>query len=84
MRVELFYDCLSPFSYLAFKVLRRYKPVWGFDLQLRPTLLGGVMVCLNNSCFLDNHIIYSICDPFVSHLMLLLLAFLLRHFLIYL
>lgn len=49
MRVELFYDCLSPFSYLAFKVLRRYKPVWGFDLQLRPTLLGGVMVCLNTA-----------------------------------
>jgi len=44
----LFYDCLSPFSYLAFKVLRRYKPVWGFDLQLRPTLLAGVMAGTKN------------------------------------
>jgi len=48
MRVELFFDCLSPFSYLAFQVLRRYKPVWGYDLQLRPTLLGGVMAATKN------------------------------------
>ena len=44
MRVELFFDCLSPFSYLAFQVLRRYQPVWGYELSLRPTLLGGIMV----------------------------------------
>ena len=41
-RHELFYDCLSPFSYLAFTVLERYQPVWEVDLRLRPLLLGGV------------------------------------------
>ena len=82
MRIELFYDCLSPFSYLAFKVLRRYKPVWGFDLQLRPTLLAGVMVCLNNGLYFQS-VIPS--NELKMHLILLLLAaFLLRHFLIYL
>jgi len=46
--IELFYDCLSPFSYLAFTVLERYQPVWGVDLRLRPLLLGGVMGATKN------------------------------------
>jgi hypothetical protein len=56
--IELFYDCLSPFSYLAFTVLERYQPVWEVDLRLRPLLLGGVMGATKvahslNHCLLD-------------------------------
>eukprot|EP00931_Biecheleriopsis_adriatica_P009857 TRINITY_DN110950_c0_g1_i1.p1 TRINITY_DN110950_c0_g1~~TRINITY_DN110950_c0_g1_i1.p1 ORF type:complete len:246 (-),score=63.18 TRINITY_DN110950_c0_g1_i1:12-749(-) len=45
---EFFFDCLSPFSYFAFQVVRRYKKLWDLDLRLRPTLLGGVMAATKN------------------------------------
>ncbi|XP_028833996.1 glutathione S-transferase kappa 1-like isoform X2 [Denticeps clupeoides] len=41
--VELFYDVLSPYSWLGFEVLCRYRNVWNIDLRLRPTLLSGIM-----------------------------------------
>lgn len=41
--VELFYDVVSPYSWLGFEVLCRYKNVWNIDLKLRPAFLGGVM-----------------------------------------
>ncbi|KAL2084085.1 hypothetical protein ACEWY4_019603 [Coilia grayii] len=40
--VELFYDVISPYSWLAFEVLCRYRNVWNINLKLRPALLGGV------------------------------------------
>jgi len=46
--IELFYDCLSPFSYLAFLVLTRYESLWGVKLELRPVLLGGIMASTGN------------------------------------
>jgi glutathione S-transferase kappa 1 len=47
-RVHFFYDCLSPFSCLAYKVLSRYQHIWPIQLQLRPFLLGGVMAATKN------------------------------------
>ncbi|KAM9782933.1 glutathione S-transferase kappa 1-like [Neosynchiropus ocellatus] len=41
--VELFYDVVSPYSWLAFEVMCRYRTVWNIDLKLRPAFLGGVM-----------------------------------------
>nr|KAF6319537.1 glutathione S-transferase kappa 1 [Myotis myotis] len=41
--VELFYDVLSPYSWLGFEILCRYKNIWNVDLQLRPTSIAGVM-----------------------------------------
>ncbi|KAI5931431.1 glutathione S-transferase kappa 1 [Manis javanica] len=41
--VELFYDVLSPYSWLGFEVLCRYKNIWNINLQLRPSFLAGVM-----------------------------------------
>ncbi|XP_030639676.1 glutathione S-transferase kappa 1 [Chanos chanos] len=41
--VELFYDVVSPYSWLAFEVLCRYRNVWNIDLKLRPAFLGGIM-----------------------------------------
>ncbi|XP_052494812.1 glutathione S-transferase kappa 1 isoform X2 [Budorcas taxicolor] len=41
--LELFYDVLSPYSWLAFEVLCRYKNIWNVSLQLQPTLIGGIM-----------------------------------------
>jgi glutathione S-transferase kappa 1 len=47
-KISFFYDCLSPFSYLAFHALKRYQPVWGIDIELKPFLLGGVMAATKN------------------------------------
>lgn len=41
--VELFYDVLSPYSWLGFEVLCRYQHLWNIKLQLRPTLITGIL-----------------------------------------
>ncbi|XP_016050992.1 PREDICTED: glutathione S-transferase kappa 1 isoform X1 [Miniopterus natalensis] len=41
--LELFYDVLSPYSWLGFEILCRYKNIWNIRLQLRPTLIAGIM-----------------------------------------
>ncbi|XP_053464782.1 glutathione S-transferase kappa 1 [Nycticebus coucang] len=41
--VELFYDVLSPYSWLGFEVLCRYQNIWNINLQLRPSFIAGIM-----------------------------------------
>ncbi|KAM4580668.1 glutathione S-transferase kappa 1-like [Odontesthes bonariensis] len=41
--VELFYDVVSPYSWLGFEIMCRYRNVWDIELKLRPAFLGGVM-----------------------------------------
>lgn len=41
--LELFYDVLSPYSWLGFEVLCRYQHLWNIKLKLRPALLAGIM-----------------------------------------
>lgn len=41
--IELFYDVVSPYSWLGFEVMCRYRHVWNIELRLRPAFLGGVM-----------------------------------------
>eukprot|EP00440_Ansanella_granifera_P023780 gb/GFBE01025829.1/.p1 GENE.gb/GFBE01025829.1/~~gb/GFBE01025829.1/.p1 ORF type:complete len:248 (+),score=55.16 gb/GFBE01025829.1/:1-744(+) len=48
VKFEFFFDCLSPFSYFAFQVVCRYTKIWGIDLQLRPSLLAGIMASTKN------------------------------------
>merc|ERR1712179_342912 len=40
--VELFYDVISPYTWIAFEMLSRYKPVWDLDVKLTPCLTAGV------------------------------------------
>ncbi len=52
IQLQLYYDCLSPFSYLAHSTLRRYaRGPWAerVDLVLRPVLLGGIMAATGNT-----------------------------------
>ncbi|NXL94671.1 GSTK1 transferase, partial [Alectura lathami] len=46
--VELFYDVVSPYSWLGFEVLCRYQHVWKIDLRFRPAFLGGIMHATGN------------------------------------
>lgn len=41
--IELFYDVVSPYSWLGFEVMCRYRNVWDIELKLRPAFLGGIM-----------------------------------------
>ncbi|XP_031795119.1 glutathione S-transferase kappa 1 isoform X3 [Sarcophilus harrisii] len=42
-KLEFFYDLLSPYCWLSFEVLCRYRNIWNINLQLRPTFLAGIM-----------------------------------------
>ncbi|NXK56381.1 GSTK1 transferase, partial [Chauna torquata] len=46
--VELFYDVVSPYSWLSFEVLCRYQHIWNIDLRFRPAFLGGIMQSTGN------------------------------------
>lgn len=48
--VELFYDVVSPYSWMAFEVATRYAAAFPhlFTLRLRPFFLGGVMQATEN------------------------------------
>nr|XP_045016602.1 glutathione S-transferase kappa 1-like [Jaculus jaculus] len=41
--LELFYDVLSPYSWLGFEVLCRYQHLWNVQLQLRPCLFKEIL-----------------------------------------
>lgn len=43
VKVELFYDVVSPYTWFGFEALCRYRSHWNMDLILRPFFLGGVM-----------------------------------------
>lgn len=49
MRIEFFYDVVSPYSLLAFEVVERYAPIWGATVVHRPFFLGGVMQATGNA-----------------------------------
>ncbi|XP_036615532.1 glutathione S-transferase kappa 1 [Trichosurus vulpecula] len=42
-KLELFYDVLSPYSWLGFEILCRYQNIWNITLRLRPTYIAGIM-----------------------------------------
>ena len=41
--IEYFYDVVSPYAYIGYNVLLRYRPIWQNKLILRPVLLGGIL-----------------------------------------
>ncbi|KAG9484919.1 hypothetical protein GDO78_008169 [Eleutherodactylus coqui] len=47
--LELFYDVVSPYSWLGFEILLRYKNIWKIDIQLRPGFTGGIMHATGNT-----------------------------------
>ncbi|EDQ89371.1 uncharacterized protein MONBRDRAFT_32434 [Monosiga brevicollis MX1] len=48
-QIKLFYDVLSPYSYIGFHVMRRYQRIWDVSLQLRPVLIGGIFKNTKNA-----------------------------------
>nr|QCC20787.1 glutathione S-transferase kappa 1 [Clarias magur] len=46
--LEQMYKLDSPYTWLTFQVLCRYRNVWNMELKLRPAFLGGVMQASGN------------------------------------
>nr|CAB3251117.1 glutathione S-transferase kappa 1-like [Phallusia mammillata] len=47
--VELFYDVLSPYTYICFEILTHYNTKWdNMDLKLKPVSLRGIMGLTGN------------------------------------
>lgn len=42
------FDCVSPWSYIGYHVLQRYKEKWPIDIQWQPASLAYIMKYANN------------------------------------
>ncbi|XP_067250614.1 glutathione S-transferase kappa 1 isoform X1 [Chanodichthys erythropterus] len=62
--VELFYDVASPYSWLAFEVLFRYRNVWNIDIELKPAYIRGVLHGSGNRApvLIPNKLLYMASD----------------------
>jgi glutathione S-transferase kappa 1 len=48
MKVELFFDVGSPYSWMAMEVLLRYEHIWKMEVVLVPALVGAVHKATGN------------------------------------
>lgn len=47
--IKLSYDIVSPWSYFAYEILKRYRNEWNIELVLNPIWLGSVMIGSGNT-----------------------------------
>ena len=47
-RIDLFFDCISPYTHISLHLWSRYAKAWPVTLKLRPFFLGGVMKATGN------------------------------------
>ena len=50
-RLEFFFDCGSPWTYLAFHKIEELAAETGAALEWRPILVGGVFNAVNQSVY---------------------------------
>ncbi|HXR36254.1 MAG TPA: DsbA family protein, partial [Candidatus Binataceae bacterium] len=50
-KVEFFYDCSSPWTYLAFSRIEELARRYGAELVWKPILVGGVFNAVNPSVY---------------------------------
>ncbi|XP_051722027.1 glutathione S-transferase kappa 1-like isoform X2 [Ctenopharyngodon idella] len=61
---KLYYDVASPYSWLAFEVLFRYRNVWNIDIELKPAYIRGVLNGSGNRApvLIPNKLLYMASD----------------------
>ncbi|KHJ79901.1 hypothetical protein OESDEN_20438 [Oesophagostomum dentatum] len=51
VQIDLYYDVISPYAWIAFESLLRYERVWSIKVNLKPFSLRGIMqssgICFN-------------------------------------
>jgi len=50
-QVEMFFDCSSPWTYLAFEAILELNKESDFDIEWRPILVGGLFNTINPSVY---------------------------------
>ena len=50
-RVEMFFDCSSPWTYLAFEKILELHEEFDFVLEWKPILVGGLFNTVNPSVY---------------------------------
>ena len=50
-RVEMFFECSSPWTYLAFESILELNKELDFDIEWRPILVGGLFNTINPSVY---------------------------------
>ncbi|KHJ85682.1 hypothetical protein OESDEN_14587, partial [Oesophagostomum dentatum] len=48
VQIDLYYDVISPYAWIAFESLLRYEKVWSIKVNLKPFSLRGIMQSSGN------------------------------------
>eukprot|EP01129_Flabellula_baltica_P000796 TRINITY_DN10748_c0_g1_i1.p1 TRINITY_DN10748_c0_g1~~TRINITY_DN10748_c0_g1_i1.p1 ORF type:complete len:257 (-),score=56.61 TRINITY_DN10748_c0_g1_i1:36-755(-) len=53
-KIDFYYDVVSPYSFLAHQILKRYQEAgYDLDIQMKPVLLGGIFNSIKNNAPVD-------------------------------
>ena len=48
VKIDIYLDSISSYSYMALSILKRYRPIWGIHLNIYPVSLPSVMQSSGN------------------------------------